>query len=233
MNRCVETAAPLSSMLGLPIRLEWGFSENIERGSIADHEVPLVPTPSEHKQRFPLVDDTYVSLFPRDQLRKGGEERPDVVRRTKFALERILANTTGNIAVFTHGGPVEKVTSSLVIDKTFEPSFCGMTRIRVSYIGSFYSIYRIADCWLMMGRWMLHERISWRYNVLRCMSNKNLVCVNEFVYVDPNVVDIELMTMLYLLTLLMLNHLLRRDPCRSLWHLPDLLDHHQQELHQL
>jgi len=130
-TRAVETAVPLAQMLHLPVRLEWGFSENIERGAVGENEIPAIPTPEEHKAKYPFIDTAYVSAFRRQDLRKGGEERADVVRRTKFALERILANTTGNIAIFAHGGPVEKVTSALVADKTFEPSFCGISRIRM------------------------------------------------------------------------------------------------------
>jgi broad specificity phosphatase PhoE len=107
-KRTVETAVPVAKLLGKKIRLCPDFQEaTYKEGS------PNTPglTQAELQAMFPdLVADIPMLPFPWVLSDHCG---PGLRKNIEEGLERILEETSGDVAVFTHGGPVRTAVELL------------------------------------------------------------------------------------------------------------------------
>lgn len=106
--RCVETAAPLAERLALPIRIEPGLSEWLNREWFA--EPPELLPPQERLCRFPRIDPHY---RPRGGARYG-ESGTEALARSGVVARRLVAETGGSLALVGHGASVRGALAALL-----------------------------------------------------------------------------------------------------------------------
>lgn len=104
--RCMQTAAPVSEALGLPIvpderlrEYDLGWWQGLSR------------------EEWEAYDPDYYARYRADRVNMpfpGGESRAMLTARVIAALDELLARHTGqHLVIFTHGGPVRAILRHL------------------------------------------------------------------------------------------------------------------------
>ncbi|MEI6033100.1 MAG: histidine phosphatase family protein [Verrucomicrobiae bacterium] len=101
--RALQTAAPASMKLGIPLRIEPGFGEWLNPEWFSS--LPRLLSLREAAGVCPLVDVSYIPLHSPAGLEL--DETVEVRARVKIALEAILQRSPGeSFAVVAHGSPL-------------------------------------------------------------------------------------------------------------------------------
>lgn len=109
--RAVQTAAATSALMRLPVKLEPGFAEFINREWF--EEVPDFLDMEDLQTHCPLIDAKYAPAHPGVELES--DESVDVRGRVRRTLDTILARSEpGPVAIFTHGSPLCQATLVLL-----------------------------------------------------------------------------------------------------------------------
>jgi probable phosphoglycerate mutase len=129
LRRAVETAEVIRDTHGrpdLPLKILPELHELEERGTEADHYIPVEERPSIHPVVLALAEGRYEDVQPRhewDYFRERGAA----------TLERLLdAFTDGRVAVVAHGGIINSMLAGLLgIPGVFwfDPAYTGITRV--------------------------------------------------------------------------------------------------------
>jgi broad specificity phosphatase PhoE len=105
--RTIQTAAPLSAALNLPIRLEWGLCEWLCRDW-----TPTLPTTTPIEQlltHYPTIDRSYCSHF----IPQYPETLADLHDRTYIITENLVQKSYVNSLIIAHKGSVLGIAATL------------------------------------------------------------------------------------------------------------------------
>jgi broad specificity phosphatase PhoE len=109
--RALQTAAPASKHLGIPLRIEPGFGEWLNPEWFCS--LPRLVSLREAAGICPLVDASYIPIHSQAGLEQ--DETVEVRARVKIALEAILRRSPGeSFAVVAHGSPLGQSATFLV-----------------------------------------------------------------------------------------------------------------------
>lgn len=106
LRRAVETAAPLAAAHGLPVRQDARLRE-LNFGAWEGYSPAEVLARDKAAWEAWWEDPVY-------RAPPGGERVLDLWRRVTAGLAQVTGQTTGTVAVVTHGGPLRLVLTGLV-----------------------------------------------------------------------------------------------------------------------
>lgn len=98
--RCVETASPIAERLRLPLVLEAGLSEWLNRAWFP--EPPELLPPAELAERFPCVDPGVLSRG----AARFGESGEEALRRSGRVARTLARELAGGLVLLGHGASV-------------------------------------------------------------------------------------------------------------------------------
>ncbi len=129
--RCIQTAGLIASIIKVPIRVEYGLSEALFAKWFS--KMPDVSSITELKKEVEWIDEAYKSVvipsFPEN-------EEKDTWERCARTMQRILADTKGNILLVGHGASVAGMLNALTgTDENGNYSLCGLNRIETTETG--------------------------------------------------------------------------------------------------
>ncbi|WP_127584649.1 histidine phosphatase family protein [Paenibacillus koleovorans] len=124
--RTLQTAHAIAEELELPLLVEHGFYEWLNPAWIP--ELPEIVTREEALAEFPRIDSAYRSYsgpgYPEE------EEDVHVYRRVKPAIERIIEDYEGSIAIVGHGASMHQTARALVQPLNgFNRKMCALNRL--------------------------------------------------------------------------------------------------------
>lgn len=106
--RTVQTAQPIAKVLNLPLKLEMGFGEWLKTPLV--NQQPTLLSLAELQAEFSAVSLAYQSqveaTFP--------ETWAQMLARTAKAVERVLAQTQGDVLIVGHGASTTGVAQALI-----------------------------------------------------------------------------------------------------------------------
>ena len=125
--RTLQTASSIAADVQAPILVESGFTEFLHPDSFAS--MPDIITREEALRLFSCIDDAYHSyaspIFPEDS------EDTHVFARVATALEHILGDYLGTIAIVTHRTTMQQVAEALGIPHaSIDNRTCGVNQLQ-------------------------------------------------------------------------------------------------------
>jgi broad specificity phosphatase PhoE len=105
--RTIQTAVPLSEVLGLPLQLEWGLCEWLCEDWTSSF--PLTTPIDELLKSYPAIDGNYHSQF----IPRYPEKPIDLDDRIQIIAEIIVHNNLTNSLIIGHKGSVLGMVSAL------------------------------------------------------------------------------------------------------------------------
>ncbi|EPB76411.1 hypothetical protein ANCCEY_04469, partial [Ancylostoma ceylanicum] len=101
-DRTIETASIIVADKGLLVKPEPGLCE----GLYMCEKPPGFWEPEKLKEKFPLVDTDYISVFSKHTLPKEGFGDDACIPRVRTTLNRITEKYDGDIMLVSHGAPI-------------------------------------------------------------------------------------------------------------------------------
>lgn len=109
-RRAIMTALPIARLKGLPVKLEWGIGERLEKTWFSGF--PPLPGPSERRREFPEIDPHYTSFI----VPAYPEPAEQMIERVDKALANLIQNFGPNILLVGHGASTAGVRVNLLSD---------------------------------------------------------------------------------------------------------------------
>lgn len=139
LQRALETAKPLSNLIGLPIQIISGWAEADRGGHKYRSTETLRAQGQEEWLRFLSDPITYL-----------GADTENFRRNVLSALEETInLELKSTVVVFTHGMPINVILAhTLSLDNlvSFSPGYCSVTRIRAKSTKAM-SIVSVNELW--------------------------------------------------------------------------------------
>ncbi|KAK6727422.1 hypothetical protein RB195_005239 [Necator americanus] len=101
-DRTIETASIIVGDKGLLVKPEPGLCE----GLYMCENPPGFWEPEKLKEKFPLVDTDYISVFSKHTLPKEGFGDDACIPRVRTTLNRITEKYDGDLMLVSHGAPI-------------------------------------------------------------------------------------------------------------------------------
>ena len=109
--RTLQSATALADRLGLPIRIEHGFSEWLNPAWMP--QPPRLLSPEEAHTQFPRIERNYASIAM--PAHPEFDERREVMARVAKTLDALqVRHSRENIAVVSHGSPLGQACGHLL-----------------------------------------------------------------------------------------------------------------------
>ncbi|MBN2302552.1 MAG: histidine phosphatase family protein [Lentisphaerae bacterium] len=124
--RTVQTASLIAMELALPIRIEAGLAEMFLEQWFPHN--PDLPTADVLRKQFPGIDAHYNSTV----IPTYPETEDNATIRMANAVESIIRNSEGNLALITHGGSISRFCRKIAPNKTVYPTFCCLIELKWS-----------------------------------------------------------------------------------------------------